>query len=1101
MSALLLSIVVSPVYAQQTLENPQPDSFQSGIGVISGWACKAQTIEISFNGGPRLRAALGTIRADTQGVCGDTDNGFGLLYNWNLLGDGVHTVTAYADGVEFASVTVIVTTLGEEFRHGASGTVPLTDFPTPGETRTLRWQQAQQNFVITAGRSQGGGTSGAAPHILENPQLGSFQSGVGVISGWTCDAQTIEISFDSGPRLQAGVGTLRADTAQVCGDTDNGFGLLYNWNLLGDGLHTVTAYADGVEFAQATVTVATLGTEFWRGLSREVTIPDFPEVGTDTVLTWQEAQQNFVIASAATTQRLVQMTPTLKLPAGVSIPHVEISSLYADGAEIPASPEPSLLLAVDPDGTVLLAIADQDGGLLGEAQGTVEVSVDSAAVTLIGLMAGIAVSDMTQSVVDAIQVHAHYPSLVAAMSTQLAADKNFLDRLYAFPDIVNTIREVAASLPGPVASNRHAPGQAQRQAARYKAPRQSSILASILQALADIPRSAQAQASGTNDPDCAHKRALTLEKLGLAAIDLIHPVKDVRQAGEALRDVPSFREAFKACAERERKKWKDANPGQEVPPLPEWEVQPGKNIPEDFGDIGEHHQAMRWQSKVKWKCTGGAFPESYGEAIKKFANLVANAVLGKVIKAAKAGDKFFSWLGTIIEGLLKKGEYDEIREELEALEREGCTCEVNAAGECVEDEEEVNAPPVFEQASYTFTLLENRGNVTLGAVRASDPDGREKITYSLVSGGYGEMYVDPQTGVVRYLGEGANYETRRIKPYHITVRATESGEDGLSTEVRVTVDIEDEDEPPYFREERYDFTERVTHPRFIGNVPIGTVQAQDPEKTAVHYSLVRGDAARFSVSSDGRVTYCCYNDPLPGGEATHSLLVRATDSGGAGLSTDIQVKVRLVGGNRPPVFTAASYSFTLGENVAGPKALGTVVARDPDVGDTVTYRLSTGDRARFTVDTSTGVVGYIGTGEDYGEQANFTLEVVATDAAGLSANVLVNVRLIEDDPYQLIYCRRDRDVEIEGSDSGWTGRSSWHCIDTELKHERPELLTPYRVCNEYNETHAYLRGPDAMLMEVIGEYQDLAHCFEDIPVEKSCIGSHQGFCGYWGGWD
>ena len=59
---LLLSIVFVPhVYAQQTLENPQPGSFQSGVGVISGWACEAQTIEVSFDGGPRLQAGAGTI--------------------------------------------------------------------------------------------------------------------------------------------------------------------------------------------------------------------------------------------------------------------------------------------------------------------------------------------------------------------------------------------------------------------------------------------------------------------------------------------------------------------------------------------------------------------------------------------------------------------------------------------------------------------------------------------------------------------------------------------------------------------------------------------------------------------------------------------------------------------------------------------------------------------------------------------------------------------------------------------------------------------------------------------------------------------------------
>ena len=33
-------------------------------------------------------AAYGTERLDTQAACGDTDNGFGLLFNWNLLDDG-----------------------------------------------------------------------------------------------------------------------------------------------------------------------------------------------------------------------------------------------------------------------------------------------------------------------------------------------------------------------------------------------------------------------------------------------------------------------------------------------------------------------------------------------------------------------------------------------------------------------------------------------------------------------------------------------------------------------------------------------------------------------------------------------------------------------------------------------------------------------------------------------------------------------------------------------------------------------------------------------------------------------------------------------------
>src|SRR5215475_7344904 len=95
--AFLLVLAPPPLARAQTLaflENPQPNSFQSGIGVISGWVCDAQRIDIELDG-VRTQAAYGTARGDTISVCGDSNNGFGFLFNWNLLGAGVHTVKAF----------------------------------------------------------------------------------------------------------------------------------------------------------------------------------------------------------------------------------------------------------------------------------------------------------------------------------------------------------------------------------------------------------------------------------------------------------------------------------------------------------------------------------------------------------------------------------------------------------------------------------------------------------------------------------------------------------------------------------------------------------------------------------------------------------------------------------------------------------------------------------------------------------------------------------------------------------------------------------------------------------------------------------------------
>ena len=283
------------------LENPASASFQSGIGLLSGWVCDAAVVELEINGGPRLAAAYGTARADTASVCGDTNNGFGWLFNWNLLGDGLRTVVAVADGVAFGRATFTVTTLGEEFLEGGQGETVVADFPAPGEAVRLIWQQTPQNFVLApldgapppaSPPRPAGGPAGT----LENPGPASFQSGIGLLSGWVCDANVVELEINGGPRLVAAYGTDRADTAPVCGDRNNGFGLLFNWNLLGDGIHTVRAVADGDEFGRATFTVTTLGVEFLQGTHGEALVADFPSPGEAAHLLWQQANQNFVLA-------------------------------------------------------------------------------------------------------------------------------------------------------------------------------------------------------------------------------------------------------------------------------------------------------------------------------------------------------------------------------------------------------------------------------------------------------------------------------------------------------------------------------------------------------------------------------------------------------------------------------------------------------------------------------------------------------------------------------------------------------------------------------------------------------------------------------------
>ena len=283
------------------LGNPETGSFQSGINVLSGWLCDADIVEIVLNDRPAQVAAYGTERLDTEEICGDSDNGFGLLFNWNLLEDGEHTARALADGVEFGQAIFTVTTLGEEFVRGVEGETMVQDFPSPGKAVRLVWQQGLQNFMLapldgSPAESPAGPEDGPMG-VLENPGPRSWQSGIGVLSGWVCEADMVEVVLDDRPAQLAAYGTERADTEAVWGDTDNGFGLLFNWNLLDDGVHTVRALADGEEFGRATFTVTTLGAEFLRGVEGEAVVTDFPSPGETVRLRWQESNQNFVITN------------------------------------------------------------------------------------------------------------------------------------------------------------------------------------------------------------------------------------------------------------------------------------------------------------------------------------------------------------------------------------------------------------------------------------------------------------------------------------------------------------------------------------------------------------------------------------------------------------------------------------------------------------------------------------------------------------------------------------------------------------------------------------------------------------------------------------
>ena len=144
---------------------------------------------------------------------------------------------------------------------------------------------------------------------LEIPGNGVTMSGIGVISGWKCEAEgDITVRFDDeGDHIPTLYEFPRDDTSGSCGDANNGFVTYFNWAILSDGEHTAVAYDDGVEFARTTFSVATLGEEFVVGAAGECTIPDFPAPGESATFAWNQSTQHLELVPEVMEPGLAQL--------------------------------------------------------------------------------------------------------------------------------------------------------------------------------------------------------------------------------------------------------------------------------------------------------------------------------------------------------------------------------------------------------------------------------------------------------------------------------------------------------------------------------------------------------------------------------------------------------------------------------------------------------------------------------------------------------------------------------------------------------------------------------------------------------------------------
>ena len=304
----------------------------------------------------------------------------------------------------------------------------------------------------------------------------------------------------------------------------------------------------------------------------------------------------------------------------------------------------------------------------------------------------------------------------------------------------------------------------------------------------------------------------------------------------------------------------------------------------------------------------------------------------------------------------------------------------------------VNDAPVFVSERFAFAFAENvAGPLVLGAVEAVDLDEGDTLTYRMASGDAERFKLDGETGEVQYVGGGEDYEGAGPKSWELSVTATDLA--GLRAKAVVSVTLTNVNEGPAFADSAYAF-DLAENAR--GPLRLGEVRATDPDGGDwLSYALVSGDAERFKVNAtSGAVQYVSTGEDAETGPGSWELVITATDRGG--LAARVRVVVSLQDQNESPAFVESSYAWELRENMAGPVELGTVEAVDADVGDTLRYSLTGTGAALFDVDASSGMVRYVGAGEDAETgPAGWKFQVVVRDREGLAAVAQAEVALLD----------------------------------------------------------------------------------------------------------
>ncbi len=295
-------------------------------------------------------------------------------------------------------------------------------------------------------------------------------------------------------------------------------------------------------------------------------------------------------------------------------------------------------------------------------------------------------------------------------------------------------------------------------------------------------------------------------------------------------------------------------------------------------------------------------------------------------------------------------------------------------------------------ANQSFSTTENRSNSSvIGTVIASDPNAGQTLTYSITSGNTNNAFaINSANGTLTVSNSQAlNYEA--TPQFNLIVRVQDNGEGNLSASATITVNLIDVNEAPQMSGINIQINE---------NSPAGTVVGQmnatDPDNgQIITYSIPSGNTGNaFTINSaTGQISVANSNAIDFETIQSFQLTIHAADNGMPSASTTAIAVINILNVNESP--TMNNQGFLSENNPETGSIIGTIVASDPDNGQTLTYSIVSGNTSSaFNLNQATGVLSVANASAiNYAINPVFNLIVRANDNGSPSLNCTANVTI------------------------------------------------------------------------------------------------------------